>query len=284
MRRILATSACILGVLVMSCPPQALASPLPSGFTNQDVNALVALEATQNDLVILAHRANQLVPAQFLGMWTGTVTSDGWALAFSGHVNGISASINQVGALDLPGGKATWTDSGLFGSTPFTGSGTFEIDPSWSYLGFAALVVGAQIFAAPGGAGTALVSGVLLLLPAENAEAHEDVTSQVKPTGSGSATLSSVARLSMSNLQPDPLSSQVFVQRGRLDLSTGAASFESTVVPEPSALFLLGTGLGILLAYGRRYGKRMSDDKSRGGFKSEAQQLKKVDWTPGFSP
>jgi hypothetical protein len=93
------------------------------------LNALVALEATSNDLMSLfTGNIFSLAPIsqQFLGQWTGSVTSAGWTLQFNGVVDGSAAQITQTGT-DAPG-QITWLDSGNLGAEVINASGGFTID------------------------------------------------------------------------------------------------------------------------------------------------------------
>ncbi len=78
-----------LSVSAAMLPTVATAGQIPSELTAQDLSALVALEATQNDLVGVALGINQLIPPQELGKWTGTIDRSGWLLTFSGVINEI---------------------------------------------------------------------------------------------------------------------------------------------------------------------------------------------------
>ena len=73
------------------------ATPIPSTMSNQDINTLVALEATQNSLVVIALGLEVPIQAQSLGSWTGIIDPSGWSLEFLGNLNGMPLSIAQSG-------------------------------------------------------------------------------------------------------------------------------------------------------------------------------------------
>lgn len=244
---------------VLGMPSTSSAGLIPPELTNQDVNTLVAMEATQSALVVVALNADQPIAVQSLGTWTGTIGSSGWSLTFTGSMNGVPLSISQAGLLDLAGNDVTWTNTGIYGSTSFTGSGMYELDPSWTEFLFGAAVIGVEALNATtivGGVAGGIVSYAVIYGESSAEGALEDVKgSTKKPTSSPSATVGSGAVPSIDSVGPHKLQDIGFQQSGTLDLTTGAASFGSSTfaVPEPSSIFLFSIGTLVLLSYGSRH-------------------------------
>lgn len=234
-------------VLAAVFPVSVAAAPLPSSFTDQDFNVLVALEATANDFASLILLGGAAVLPQPLGTWTGTVSSTGWDLSFSGALNGTSLSLTQSGSLVSQ--TATWTDSGSYGAAGLSGSGMSAEDPSWlqTFLKIGAVIVvgGTQLASSVASGGTAAVfnvvaspitAGVLNKIIDDSTEVKPPTT---PPPVAPKASLKSTSLiLTNSNVEEFAL-----LQTGTLDLTTGAVSFRSSVVPEPGGLGLLGVGL-----------------------------------------
>src|ERR1035437_3818231 len=96
-----------LVVFVSLAGPNAVAQ-LSTAISPQELNALTALEAINNDLVSIASTLQgqattpppTLTPDQVTGTTTGTITATGWNLQFSGRLLGTVVSINQVGSLN----------------------------------------------------------------------------------------------------------------------------------------------------------------------------------------
>ena len=109
----------------------AFAGTLPSSFTTQDFNALVALEAAQNEVAALVILNGGTTGAQDLGTWTGAVTDAGWNLGFVGMLDGTELSFVQTGTFDTTDATASWAATGAYGSAALSDSGSSAEDPSW---------------------------------------------------------------------------------------------------------------------------------------------------------
>ena len=126
-----------LVVFVSLAGPNAVAQ-LSTAISPQELNALTALEAINNDLVSIASTLQgqattpppTLTPDQVTGTTTGTITATGWNLQFSGRLLGTVVSINQVGSLN--GTVRSWTDSGSVGGVGLTGSGGMDGSGKWA--------------------------------------------------------------------------------------------------------------------------------------------------------
>jgi len=107
----------------------AQATPVP-GLTNQQLNILVAGEATALDLWLLVFTSPQPIQHGSLGQWTGSITDEGWQLNFSGRINGVPVGIQQFGNLGENDGVPVvgWRDTGFVGEEPITGVGRAIID------------------------------------------------------------------------------------------------------------------------------------------------------------
>jgi len=241
-----------LSILASLCTGTASATLILSPeLTAQDVNALVALEATQYGLAATAFSVNQSVSAQPLGTWSGTIDSSGWNLTFSGQLNGTGMSIVESGQLDLTNNQATWTDTGMFGSAAITGSGNVMLDPFWKTFWkvvAGVTIVGAQTLTTVGSAGTTAVLDKFLSVGSATIinglidDAFQTQSTVQKSPGTTASLLGSSAMTSSSS------SLQVaMVQFGTLDQATGSAEFSSTATPEPASLGLLGVGFGLFI-------------------------------------
>jgi hypothetical protein len=98
--------------------------PTGPALTDQQINTLVALEATQNETSSLTLKYGQ----PMTGSWSGNVTSTGWNLTFTGSINGQGTSITENGTLNNT--TASWKDNGTVGGTGFSGSGTAIVNGS----------------------------------------------------------------------------------------------------------------------------------------------------------
>jgi hypothetical protein len=56
------------------------ATPIPPGMSPQKLNALVALEATANDILMLGIGYNLTIANETVGTWAGTIDDSGWSL------------------------------------------------------------------------------------------------------------------------------------------------------------------------------------------------------------
>lgn len=224
-------------------------TPIPPDLTSRDVNTLVALEATQNVLLLAAFHINQpYINDQSLGSWSGIISSDGWSLSFTGALNGIPLSMTQAGDLDLSGSKATWTNSGLLGTDPFSGTGTILFDPTWTEVVFGIAVGAVQVINATtivGGVAGVIVSGLLITGEVALEEAGADVQGKIEKKEGQPIKASSEVRVKSSTFTPDPLTDVRLVQIGFQDPSTGFTTLEarSEPVPEPGTMLLFGTGI-----------------------------------------
>jgi hypothetical protein len=234
--------AVALATFAFCAAPNATAGPVE--LPSLDINTLVALEAAQNFVSVAALQLDQSsLGSQPLGTWTGVVTAEGWTLSFNGALNGTVLTDTQVGTLNLDGGFVSWTNSGMLGNTPITGTGQMQFDPSWIEAFFVALVVAVLVVAvqvfvvgvatAPGllvSAGVALVATLII---------EWSIHSQVDPPEAGFREISSVSTFA-------PLGTE-FVATGSQELASGLTSFSVSAVPGPIA----GAGLpGLILASG----------------------------------
>jgi hypothetical protein len=107
---------------------QQLTAP---AFTDQQTNGLVALEAIQNVITLLAGATGQpILPGSVTGGWTGSVTSSAWALTFHGQIDGSPVDLAETGT--STGGLRpilTWTDTGNAMGSMIQGSGEAKPDP-----------------------------------------------------------------------------------------------------------------------------------------------------------
>lgn len=235
---------------------------IPVELTNRDVNTLVALEATQNAIIVAAMQVNNPITPQSFGTWSGIIDDNGWSLVFAGSIGGVPLSIIHNGILDLANDRATWTDSGTLGLIGFTGNGTIDFDPSWTEVVFGALVVGTQVLSATtvvGGVAGGMVSAIVIGLESASEQVLEDVktkTTSPPPAGGTTAPVSSTANTSAwtSPSRPDPFSGIAFAQQGAINQTTGNTNFDSRAIPEASSLALGGIALLGLAAtlYSRR--------------------------------
>ena len=251
----------VLTGVILSCllSVEVRATPIPAGMTNQDVNTLVALEATQNTLTLLAFGLNQPVPMQTLGTWVGIINATGWSLGFSGSLNSVPLSITQSGLLDTANGLATWTESGLLGSEALIGSGQILFDPSWFQtivrgLSFATIGGVQALLTIPAGGLNIAINVMASALEIEIVgkiidDAFEVKTKQIKNTQTKTALLSSTGAGGGGGDATDPF---MITQVGFQDLTTGETSFSTRVIPEPGTMFLIVSGLFGLIGFGRK--------------------------------
>jgi len=231
----------------------AEATLLPPELTDQDINTLVALEATQNTLLLTALHLNQpYTNDQYLGRWSGNISLSGWSLEFSGVLNGTDLSITQTGVLDLANNKATWINSGHFGLDVLAGDGSILFDPSWTEVLFGIAVGAVQVMNATtvvGGVVGVIVSGLLIAGEVGMEEAAADVKGKIEKKENQQTKVSSEITMKSSTFSPDPLLDVRFTQTGFLDPTTGRTTFEaqSSTVPEPSTIVLMVTGMAALV-------------------------------------
>jgi hypothetical protein len=123
MKQICFLAAALATMLV----PIAIAQRLPEldvTIKNQQLNAVIALEATQNLNTYLSLNLG----GNIAGTWSGNVNGKGWNVAFTGTVNGQAATITESGSLEAQ--TATWTDSGIVGANSISGNGTATVSGS----------------------------------------------------------------------------------------------------------------------------------------------------------
>jgi hypothetical protein len=89
--------------------------------TQQQLNTLIALEATHNEIGSFSLQLGGPVS----GTWSGTVSDTGWSLTFSGTINGQDASITENGVIKKK--DVLWTDSGTIGGSAITGNGNVTV-------------------------------------------------------------------------------------------------------------------------------------------------------------
>jgi|ERR1039458_5007594 hypothetical protein len=213
-----------------------------------DETALVALEATGNELTLIESSLPQPLNGQ-LGTWSGTITASGWALNFSGQLDGTSISIAESGILNIPAGIFSWTDAGSVGASPLSGFGSMQLDTlAWdqTVIDGEKEVIAAQIVAC-------------LLLPVDCGIVGLESALVIKAGGGDIIAQSSVGSLEP-GLGPFSLNSTeqfnnsfTVVANGILNVD-GTATFQSSVtpIPEPSSVFLLAGGLSVLCFCCRR--------------------------------
>jgi hypothetical protein len=102
-------------------------SQVKAKLTDQQQNAVISLEATQNVEALLAFNLGGPVS----GTWSGTITSTGWTLNFSGSIDGQTTQLTETGTINKKGTDATWEDTGSVGATPVTGSGSAIYKSDW---------------------------------------------------------------------------------------------------------------------------------------------------------
>lgn len=238
---------------------------LTPDLTAQDVNALVALEATQFDLVATAYSTHHPFSRGILGTWSGTIDAHGWDLSFAGRFNGTPLSIHQVGLLDLPNDQATWIDTGMYDSIAVGGSGSIEFDPFWKTFFKVVNVVtvgGIQVLSTAASGGTAGTLNALaspataVIINGIIDDAFDARSSVRKPTNSTTSMLQSFAI--SSNQSPIFVA---MVQTGTLDQVTSEAQFRATAVPEPDSIALPIMGLLFLAWFVRTRRRECLDDK-----------------------
>jgi hypothetical protein len=260
------------------CPAAGLGGAMPP-WDPQSINAVVAMEATQDTLASLLLARGSTTQPQVLGSWTGVIDGSGWNLNFTGSYLGIGLSLFHVGTLDVAGDQETWSSSGTYGSTTFSETGSISFDPSWFsdllYIANRVIVRGTQVFAtvttaaatAPvgGSVPAAIAVGTFSAVVSEGAIKVGDQTVQKWTTSGGIGNpppnppvptpLFSLSYISDPNATGVP---PLFLyQYGGLDQATGQAQFTATSVPEPSALVLLGAGAAGLLLRGARRHRRV---------------------------
>lgn len=239
-------------VSTVGFPGYSLAGLVPPELTNQELNTLVALEATQNVLILGALHVNQTIQAvqeQTFGTWSGTIDDDSWNLQFDGSINDIFLTANQTGVLDLSAGLATWDTTGVLGTETFLGNGTIEFDPTWQQVVFGIGVAGVQVISAStivGGLLGVSVSGLLVAGVVAADDIAEEIESEIlrPPPPNPITPVSSQASLSSTTTTPAPLMDGIFSQSGNLNTSNNTISFTSqfAAVPAPTTFALLGTG------------------------------------------
>jgi hypothetical protein len=114
-----ALATMLVPIAIAQRPPEADVT-----IENRQLNAVIALEATQNLNTYLSLNLGGNVA----GTWSGNVNKKGWNVSFTGTVNGQAATITESGSLEAQ--TATWTDSGIVGANSISGNGTATVSGS----------------------------------------------------------------------------------------------------------------------------------------------------------
>lgn len=236
----------ILAMFAVTFSPATYGTPLPPEMTAQNLNTLVALEATANDIQFLGLSFDLPIANQTVGTWSGIIEPNGWSLQLSGSLNGVPLSISESGSLNLSAGIVTWTDSGSFGLNPLTGSGQMLLDPSWLQIIseglFDAGVIGLQglsVATGPGVAVAGMASAVVIKV------GEKVIDDECTETGTVTTTTQGVGIAYHGIPGPNNSNPIEIVQNGTFSDGT-TVSFEVTIVPEPTTVTLFSIGGGLV--------------------------------------
>jgi hypothetical protein len=252
--------ALALGASQAAAESIPISMSLPQCMTAQDFNALVALVATQDDLAAVADLADfGPVYPQTIGTWGGTVTGSSWNLSLSGQFNGIPLTITEDGVLNTNTSVASWTDTGSYGTSVFSGSGSLA-DDGWTlsdvcFLSGLVLDQSTGIISVfTGGAGGAIASQV-------NALGHVIINdARVRPLHPTKSHPNQLLYSSWSGSLPSNNAPISLLQTGSLNPPTSAFQVTATVTPtpEPPSAILLASALAILWGWQRKRFKQMA--------------------------
>jgi hypothetical protein len=248
------------------------AGAIPPTLSDLQITTLVAAETTVGDLSMVTFLNDQMVPAGPVGEWRGVINPTNWSLVFSGTLAGKPLSIQQSGILTGPAtapfDRATWTNTGFFGSDTIIGSGTFTFDPGWLETIFVgavdATIGGIQAVECVATVGTGCIAGVVASsvglkvidkIVDDAAKTNASIT--ISPNGI-SSDVTAIFQTSESAQTQLSLS-----ESGTLNSDGSITLIAQSPIPEPSSFVLLCAAV-IVLSLVRLLFDR-SPQENRGG-------------------